>query len=70
VADAAPAQARGTAFGVFHLMSGLAMLLASLLAGVLWEQIGASATFVAGALFSGAALVALLLAIARSRSRS
>jgi len=70
VADAAPARVRGTAFGVFHLVSGLAMLLASLLAGVLWEQIGAPATFVAGALFTGAALVALLLVIARSRSRS
>jgi len=70
VADAAPGPMRGTAFGVFHLMSGLAMLLASLLAGVLWEHAGASATFIAGALFTGLGLVAMLLLIRRSHPAS
>lgn len=58
VADAAPPDLRGTAFGFFNLVSGLAMLLASTLAGVLWDQLGAPATFAAGAAFS---LVALAL---------
>src|SRR5918996_1412783 len=39
---------RGTAFGVFHLVTGIALLLASLIAGVLWQAIGPSATFFAG----------------------
>lgn len=58
VADTAPAQARGSAFGLFNLASGLALLLASLLAGVLWDKAGPSATFLAG---GGFALLALLL---------
>ncbi|MDP3829015.1 MAG: MFS transporter, partial [Polaromonas sp.] len=59
VADAAPADLRGTAFGFFNLMSGLAMLVASTVAGVLWDQLGAPVTFVAGAVFSLAALALL-----------
>lgn len=59
VADAAPADLRGTAFGFFNLMSGLAMLLASTVAGVLWDQLGAPVTFAAGAVFSLAALALL-----------
>ncbi len=59
VTDAAPPELRGTAFGFFNLVSGLAMLLASTLAGVLWDQLGAPATFAAGAAFSLAALVLL-----------
>ena len=61
VADTAPADLRGTAFGFFNLMSGIAMLLASVLAGMLWDQFGASVTFVTGAVFSAAALLLLLL---------
>ena len=61
VADTAPAQLRGTAFGLFNLASGLAMLVASVLAGVLWDRFGAAATFNAGALFAVSALVLLLL---------
>ncbi|WP_133717046.1 MFS transporter [Methylocaldum gracile] len=61
VADTAPAELRGTAYGFFNLMSGLAMLLASALAGLLWDQFGAAFTFVAGAIFSAAALVVILL---------
>jgi MFS family permease len=49
VADKAPDRFRGTAFGIFHLISGLALLAASLMAGGLWEQFGAPTTFFAGA---------------------
>ncbi|WP_415838155.1 MFS transporter, partial [Polaromonas hydrogenivorans] len=59
VAKVAPPDLRGTAFGFFNLMSGLAMLLASTVAGVLWDQLGAPATFVTGAVFSLAALALL-----------
>jgi MFS family permease len=61
VADAAPEDLRGTAYGFFNLMSGLAMLIASALAGLLWDQWGASFTFLAGIVFSLAALVLLVL---------
>ena len=57
VADTAPADLRGTAFGLFNLMSGVALLLASLLAGALWDTRGAATTFYAGAAFCVAALV-------------
>ena len=60
VADTAPADLRGTAFGFFNLMSGFATLLASVLAGVLWDRFGASFTFVAGAGFSAIALAAVV----------
>ena len=59
VADTAPAQLRGTAFGFFNLASGIAMLVASALAGLLWDSLGAAATFYAGAAFSLAALILL-----------
>ncbi|MCP5160749.1 MAG: MFS transporter [Hahellaceae bacterium] len=49
VADTAPAELRGTAFGFFNLISGLAMLLASVLAGYLWDSYGSAFTFYAGA---------------------
>ncbi len=61
VADAAPAGLRGTAFGVFHLVSGVALLAASVLAGWLWASFGASWTFYAGALFTVLALAGLLI---------
>lgn len=51
VADASPSELRGTAFGVFNLLSGLAMLLASVVAGFLWDQCGPAFTFGAGAVF-------------------
>jgi MFS family permease len=60
VAHTAPAHLRGTAFGAFNLASGIAMLLASVIAGALWEYVGAAATFLAGAAF--AALSAVVLA--------
>lgn len=59
VADTAPAQLRGTAFGFFNLASGIAMLVASALAGLLWDNLGAPVTFYAGAVFSLAALILL-----------
>ncbi|MBK6595298.1 MAG: MFS transporter [Burkholderiales bacterium] len=59
VADTAPADLRGTAYGFFNLVSGLAMLVASVLAGVLWDQLGAAFTFYAGAAFCVLALVGL-----------
>ena len=59
VAEVAPADLRGTAFGFFNLMSGLALLLASTVAGVLWDQLGAPATFVAGGVFGLGALALL-----------
>ena len=60
VADTAPADLRGTAFGMFNLMSGVAMLLASVLAGWLWEHQGAAATFYTGAAFAALTLAGLL----------
>ncbi|MDR3453600.1 MAG: MFS transporter [Rhodoferax sp.] len=59
VADTAPEDLRGTAYGVFNLASGLAMLIASTLAGVLWQVWGAPSTFYAGALFCLVSLLAL-----------
>jgi MFS family permease len=56
VADTAPADLRGTGFGFFNLLSGLALLVASTVAGVLWDQFGAMVTFAVGALFSVLAL--------------
>ena len=60
VADTAPADLRGTAYGFFNLMSGLAMLAASVVAGLLWQYWGPAWTFGAGAMFSAVALAALL----------
>ena len=59
VADTAPAELRGTAFGLFNLVSGVAMLVASVVAGWLWETQGASFTFVGGGVFAVLALLVL-----------
>jgi len=59
VSHAAPAHLRGTAFGFFNLGSGIAMLAASALAGLLWDWVGAATTFYCGAGFSLLALVML-----------
>jgi MFS family permease len=61
VVDAAPGELRGTAFGVFHLVSGGALVAASVIAGSLWSAFGASATFLAGASFAAAAATGLLV---------
>jgi MFS family permease len=65
VADTAPADLRGTAYGFFNLISGLAMLLASICAGLLWDVLGAAFTFYAGA---GFCLLTLLLLTWRNQS--
>jgi MFS family permease len=59
VADTAPADLRGTAFGVFNLVSGAAILLASIVAGSLWSAFGAYSTFISGALFAFFAIIGL-----------
>ena len=60
VADTSPGELRGTAFGVFNLVSGVALLLASVIAGELWSSYGPSATFMAGAAFAAVAALGLL----------
>jgi MFS family permease len=65
VAETAPSETRGTAFGVFNLISGLALLGASSLAGLLWSSVGPAATFGVGAGFAAAALVGLVLTLRR-----
>ena len=62
VADTAPPDLRGTAFGMFNLVSGIALLAASIIAGALWDLIGPAGTFFAGALITAVALAALPLA--------
>lgn len=61
VADTAPADLRGTAFGVFNLASGVALLAASVIAGGLWTLAGPAMTFYAGAGFAGVALAGVLV---------
>ncbi|HEX8307940.1 MAG TPA: MFS transporter [Allosphingosinicella sp.] len=61
VADRSPPALRGSAFGLFNLVSGIAMLAASVTAGLLWDRFGPAATFLAGAGFAAAAMVALLI---------
>ena len=56
VADSAPPELRGTAFGMFNLLSGLALLAASVVAGALWDATGPQGTFLAGAAFTALAL--------------
>jgi len=60
VADAAPARLRGSAFGLFNLAAGVALFVASGLAGALWTWFGPAATFAAGATFAALALAGLL----------
>ena len=59
IADTAPPELRGTAYGMFNLMGGLALLVASILAGALWEGFGPQAPFLAGAGLTAIALVGL-----------
>lgn len=65
IADTAPPELRGSAYGVFNLLAGLAALVASVLAGALWDSFGPQATFLAGAGFTAVALFGL--AIVRRR---
>jgi MFS family permease len=68
VADTAPADLRGTAFGFFNLVSGLALLVASGLAGWLWDKWGAPLTFGSGAVLAALALSVLVIRGARGSS--
>jgi MFS family permease len=65
VADTAPGRLRGSAFGLFNLVSGVSTLVASVLAGILWQSYGSAATFLTGATLSGVALVGLLVLVRR-----
>ncbi|HEX2115159.1 MAG TPA: MFS transporter [Alphaproteobacteria bacterium] len=60
IADTVPRRLRGTAFGVFNLFSGIMMLAASVLAGMLWDRFGVTSTFVAGAIFSAMSLIGIV----------
>jgi MFS family permease len=60
VAEAVPSELRGTAFGMFNLITGAAMLLASVIAGGLWQAFGSEATFLAGAAFASIAMIGLI----------
>jgi MFS family permease len=62
IADTAPENLRGTAFGVFNFAGGVALLVASILAGGFWDVYGPAATFLAGAAFAVVALIGLVLA--------
>jgi MFS family permease len=66
VADASPRELRGTAFGVFNLITGLAQLFASVIAGALWDKTGPQGAFLAGAGFA-VLIVAGLLSIRGGR---
>jgi MFS family permease len=61
VADTAPIELRGTAYGILNLFGGIATLAASIIAGALWDRIGASGTFAAGACFAALALIGLTM---------
>jgi MFS family permease len=67
VADAAPANLRGTAFGMFNLVGGLALLAASIVAGGLWDAFGSRVTFLAGAGFAAVTVMALIPVIRQGR---
>ncbi len=67
VAHHAPADLRGTAFGMFNLVSGVALLLASGMAGLLWDQLGPRATFAAAMGFGALALAGVLWRAGRER---
>ncbi len=66
VADTAPAELRGSAFGFFNLVSGVAMLFASVIAGMLWVSLGSVATFACGVVFCVFALFALFVLMGKA----
>jgi MFS family permease len=69
VAETVPADLRGTAFGLFHLVTGIALLAASVVAGILWDWVGPAATFFCGALLTAAGLIGILT-VGRHQVRS
>jgi len=70
IAATAPEDLRGTAFGFFNLVSGIALLVSSALAGILWEVYGSASTFYAGAGFAASTLLAITLTATRGRRTS
>ncbi|MGY3620399.1 MFS transporter [Bradyrhizobium sp. USDA 10063] len=70
VADTSPAELRGTAYGFFNLLCGIAMLAASVIAGALWDNAGPQVTFFAGAGFALVALAGLLTVRGRATSKT
>ena len=68
VADFAPTELRGSAFGIFNLAGGVAVFLASVIAGFLWELVGPAVTFITGAVFAALAAIGIL-AIKTSEKR-
>jgi MFS family permease len=70
VADTAPAELRGKAFGMFNLITGSALLLASVIAGALWDMTGPAGTFLAGGTFAVLTLVGLMAVRGRLRGAS
>lgn len=61
IVDHAPADLRGTAFGVFHVASGLAVLVGSFGAGWIWDQLGSTTMFATAAAIGVAGLAALVI---------
>lgn len=68
VADTAPSDLRGTAYGFFNLLSGIAMLASSVVAGLMWDRFGSEYTFYAGAAFAGLTLAGMAISAARDKS--
>lgn len=63
IANSVPRELRGSGFGIFNLLNGVALLLASVIAGMMWQNYGASATFLAGAVFATISSLGLIFAI-------
>ncbi len=61
VADTTPVELRGTAYGIFNLLTGLALLAASIFAGALWDVVGPKGTFLAGAAIAALAIAGILM---------
>ncbi|QSZ05598.1 MFS transporter (plasmid) [Rhizobium ruizarguesonis] len=69
IAESAPAELRGTAFGVFNLVTGISLLVASVVAGALWDMTGPQGTFLAGAAFTMMTLAGLFIVRVRLGDR-
>ena len=70
IADTAPPELRGTAYGIYNLLTGLALLAASMIAGGLWDWIGPQATFLTGAAFTVLALGVYMMMIRKGSGRN
>ena len=63
VADTVPSRRRGTAYGLYHGAIGFSLLLASVIAGLLWQYVGPSAPFFFGAAMAGISILGFVLFI-------